>query len=48
MDQFVDHLKNQISNDNVDNETDTTDTMEYVFEELDKPFTENRNLYLKA
>jgi hypothetical protein len=31
MDQFVDHLKNLISNDNVDNETDTTDTMEYVF-----------------
>ena len=30
-----------ISNDNVDNGTDTTDTMEYVFEELDKPFTEN-------
>ena len=41
MDQFVDHFKNLISNDNVDNGPDTTDTMECVFEELDKPFTEN-------
>jgi hypoxanthine phosphoribosyltransferase len=41
MDQFVDHFKNLISNDNVDNGLDTTDTMECVFEELDKPFTEN-------
>lgn len=40
MDQFVDHFKNLISNDNVDNRQDTTDTMECVFEELDKPFTE--------
>jgi hypothetical protein len=38
---FVDHFKNLISNDNVDNGLDTTDTMECVFEELDKPFTEN-------
>jgi hypothetical protein len=28
MDQFVDHFKNLISNDNVDNGPDTTDTME--------------------
>jgi hypothetical protein len=41
MDQFVDHFKNLISNDNVDSGPDTTDTMECVFEELDKPFTEN-------
>jgi hypothetical protein len=41
MDQFVDHFINLISNDNVDNGPDTTDTTECVFEELDKPFTEN-------
>ena len=41
MDQFVDHFKNLISNDNVDNGPDTTYTMECVFEELDKPFAEN-------
>jgi hypothetical protein len=41
MDQFVDHFKNLISNDNIDNGPDTTDTMECVFEDLDKPFTEN-------
>ena len=41
MDQFVDHFINLISNDNVDNGLDTTNTMECVFEELDKPFTEN-------
>jgi hypothetical protein len=29
MDQFVDHFKNLISNDNVDNGPDTTDTMEF-------------------
>jgi hypothetical protein len=34
MDQFVDHFKNLISNDNVDNGLDTTDTMECVFEEI--------------
>jgi hypothetical protein len=28
MDQFVDHFKNLISNDNVDNGPDTTDTMD--------------------
>jgi hypothetical protein len=38
MDQFVNHFKNLISNDNVDNGPDTTDTMDCVFEELDKPF----------
>ena len=41
MDQFVDHFKNLISNDNVDNGPDTTYSMECVFEELDKPFTAN-------
>jgi hypothetical protein len=40
MDQFVDHFKNLISNDNVENGPDTTDTMECVFEELDKLLTE--------
>jgi hypothetical protein len=30
MDQFVDHFKNLISNDNVENGPDTTDTMECV------------------
>ena len=39
MDQFVDHFKNLISNDNVDNGPDTTYSMECVFEELDvNPF----------
>jgi hypothetical protein len=41
MDQFVDNFKYLISKYNVDNEPDTIDTMECVFEELDKPFTEN-------
>jgi hypothetical protein len=32
MDQFVDNFRYLISNDNVDNGPDTTDTMECVFE----------------
>ena len=41
VDQFVDHFENLISNDNVDNGPDTTDTLVCVFEELDKPFIKN-------